>query len=201
MYRTCRNCTHHGKNCLLYVMSLSTPEMLAWCKNMKKVLHLTNAQIAEKSNTPKGTVDRLFAVDSDYTDVRFSTIRPIIVVLSGCTSVDLTCEAVPDDEQTAEKIKRLEEENANLHSYMLTAENEHRHDLEANRTDHQTEVDYLKNQLMYRGKIIKTLSIALSITLILIIIALIVDILNHDIGFFWFDSMLDSIFTERSVII
>ena len=201
MYRTCRNCTHHGKNCLLHVMSLSTPEMLAWCKNMKKVLHLTNAQIAEKSNTPKGTVDRLFAADSDYTDVRFSTIRPIIVVLSGCTAVDLTCESVPDDDQTVEKIKRLEEENEKLHDYMMSIENEHRHDLEANRTDHQTEISYLKNQLMYRGKIIKALSIALSVTLILIIIALVIDVLNRDIGFLWIDAIMDNILLERSALI
>ena len=53
-------------------------------------MHLSNGEISERSNVPKGTVDRIFS--SDMSDCRLSTILPIICVLSGCKENDLSCE-------------------------------------------------------------------------------------------------------------
>ena len=69
-------------------------ELLIWCKARKKSLGLSNADIAAATNVPKGTVDRLLS--SSGSDVRFSTIQPIIRLLSGCTDAEFDCSPLPE---------------------------------------------------------------------------------------------------------
>ena len=90
MLEKCKTCTHSGRDCFPYIASLPSHELIAWCKIRKDAMRLSNGEISERSNVPKGTVDRIFS--SDMSDCRLSTILPIICVLSGCTEKDLTCE-------------------------------------------------------------------------------------------------------------
>ena len=88
MFDKCQTCAHSGKDCIPHLMALAATDLLAWCKERKKKLDLSNAEIAEKSNVPKGTIDRLFGKE-EFTEFRFSTIQPVIRVLTGCRLEDL----------------------------------------------------------------------------------------------------------------
>lgn len=94
MLEKCKTCTHSGRDCFQYIASLPSHELIAWCKIRKEAMRLSNGEISERSNVPKGTVDRIFS--SDMSDCRLSTILPIICVLSGCTEKDLSCEQRDD---------------------------------------------------------------------------------------------------------
>ena len=89
MYSKCLNCQNPGRECLKRLLTMTGDELLIWCKARKKSLGLSNADIASATNVPKGTVDRLLS--SSGSDVRFSTIQPIIRLLSGCTDEEFDC--------------------------------------------------------------------------------------------------------------
>ena len=94
MYSKCLNCQNPGRECLKRLLTMTGDELLIWCKARKKSLGLSNADIAAATNVPKGTVDRLLS--SSGSDVRFSTIQPIIRLLSGCTDAEFDCSPPPE---------------------------------------------------------------------------------------------------------
>ena len=118
MHKKCFNCSHPGKDCIPYLMTMPGADLLAWCKGRKDMLRLSNAEIAARSNVPKGTIDRLFS--SDNTDFRFSTIQPIICILTGCKPEDLDCSKVKPpvdsspDPALVQRVHDLEHESRDL---------------------------------------------------------------------------------------
>lgn len=118
MREKCNNCTHPSKACISFLMTLSTREMLEWCRIWKDRLGWSNATLAAKSNVPKGTLDRVLSLtksELDKTDVKLVTVRPIICALTGCTLEELeNCEVENKAENAAlaEKNKLLTEQLA-----------------------------------------------------------------------------------------
>ena len=89
MHNDCASCTHPGIDCIPHLMTLSSADLIEWCRFRKDALRLTNGDIAGLFNVPKGTIDRIFS--SDGTDFRFSTIQPIICVLAECKPSEMEC--------------------------------------------------------------------------------------------------------------
>ena len=116
MREKCNNCAHPSKACISFLMTLSTREMLEWCRIWKDRLGWSNATLAAKSNVPKGTIDRILSLtkgELDKTDVKLITVRPIICALTGCTLEELeNCEVVNTAENAthAEKNRLLTEQ-------------------------------------------------------------------------------------------
>jgi predicted RNase H-like nuclease (RuvC/YqgF family) len=99
-------------------MTLSTREMLEWCRVWKEKLGISNATLSERSRVPKGTIDRILSIskgEADTTDVKLVTIRPIICTLVGCTIEELeNCEKENKADFVAltEKCARMSEQLA-----------------------------------------------------------------------------------------
>lgn len=116
MREKCNNCAHPSKACISYLMTLSTREMLEWCRIWKDKLRMSNATLAAKSGVPKGTIDRILSRakdEFDTTDVKLVTVRPIICALTGCTLEELeTCDIgnKVDVAALTEKCLRLSEQ-------------------------------------------------------------------------------------------
>lgn len=116
MKEKCNNCVRPSKACIPYLMTLSTREMLEWCRFWKERLGWSNATLAAKSNVPKGTIDRVLSLtkgELDKTDVKLVTVRPIICALVGCTLEELeSCEIEnkADNAALAEKNALLSEQ-------------------------------------------------------------------------------------------
>jgi len=188
MPERCLNCRHSGKDCIPHLMALAATDLLTWCKDRKKQLGLSNADIAEKSNVPKGTIDRIFGKEV-YTEFRFTTIQPIIRVLTGCKMEDLDCaehETVDQKllntiEKQEEHIKALEKENA----YLLKQEERYIEEYKALQRQAAENMAGMRQLCRVRLKAIIALSVLLAIALGVIITALIVDRTNPDKGFFW----------------
>lgn len=177
MYEKCIKCPKVGVSCEgPHFFTMSAEELLEWCKERKKFLKLSNEKLSELtyiqkgnmlSGVPKGTIDRLFS--GEHLDFKYETMRPIIRVLAGGEWVEAPCPEEPNS-FADENISRLEEENARLKE-RLTEEHEN--------------MAFFKEQFSFRGKAIVTLTAFLGISVLLIIAALIIDLLSHDLGFFW----------------
>lgn len=183
MFEKCLYCDHSGKDCIQYVMSLQLHDIITWCKERKDKIGITNAKISELTGIPKGTIDRMFSESEKLTDFRFSTVQPVVMALTGAADGDADCESHTVDIEAKRRIERLEHDNARLTQHM-----------EEMKANHQTETDFLKQQLEHeqatsesRKKAFYVVAIALGVTLSVIILALIVDRLNPNIGFFWLD--------------
>ncbi|MBQ0018277.1 MAG: hypothetical protein KBS63_03565 [Clostridiales bacterium] len=63
------------------VMTLNPSELISWCKLRKEAMHLSNAMLADITNVPVGTIDRILS--GNYTEFRYSSIQPLLSVLIG----------------------------------------------------------------------------------------------------------------------
>lgn len=182
MLKKCKNCTHPGRDCFPFIASISSHELIAWCKIRKDAMRLSNGEISERSNVPKGTVDRIFS--SDMADCRLSTILPIICVLSGCRIDELACTHDRHAEMS------MQEKNAHLSDTIARLEAENKRQQETIDSLRVT-VSEMKGMARRRMRIISVLAIGLAATLLLIIAALVVDKLNSDVGFIWIQKLFE----------
>lgn len=188
MYTECINCPKLGDSCDgPNFMGMTASQLLAWCKERKNYLHLTNAKLAEMSGMAKGTIDRLLA--GEQADFRYESIRPMIKALVGGRFEGNPC---PDPDAHTDE-KKIESQQEIIHR--LEAENERlRLDAAEAKEDYKQRIEYFKQQMKYKQAAIAVLSIFLAICVSVIVAALVIDRLNSDIGFFWIEKM----FTDRT---
>lgn len=159
MFEKCIKCEHLGKNCIPNLCVLPLEDVNKWAIKLKAYRGITNAELSERSGVPKGTIDMHFSKKKrHYPDVNYSTFAPILCALIG--SQGMKC---PKDklDGNVEDVDHVIKES-------------------------RKKIDYLKRIAELRLKAIIVLSFALGITLITIIIALLVDKFDPDLGFFWF---------------
>ena len=184
MYNECVICPKLGLSCDgPNFVAMSAQELLSWCKQRKKHLDLSNADLAEQSGIPKGTVDRLLA--GEHLDFRYETVRPLIRALVGSEWSGSPCpepQAI-DNTELIEKVERLTRNNKLLQEH-----------IDRDNAQHQQQLEFLREQIRHEQatsdgykRTVIGLSITLGISLLVIIAALIVDRLNNDIGFFWLE--------------
>lgn len=61
------------------ILTLNPAELIEWCKTRRKQLNISKAKLAELSNVPESTIDRIFSGKNP--EFRYSTVQPIIAVL------------------------------------------------------------------------------------------------------------------------
>ena len=156
MFKKCKSCDHAGKDCVPYLVSLSSANLIEWCRERKQFLHISNAQISEGTNVPKGTIDRLFSPGN--TDFRYSTMQPIVFFLAGIKPEELNCEALHEaEERNGETVELLKDQ-----------------------VKHEQELAHT------RMHIIQILAIALAVSAFVIILALVTDFIDPNLGYLWY---------------
>ncbi len=175
-------------------MSLTSDQLIEWCivryDRLKISRGLTHQALADAANMPKGTVDRLLA--GNYRDFKYSTIQPLI---SAMLRQD---EPVPDivpQEDAVEEAQELlvgyqmtlrekNEQIPQLLDHIVRMENTHSKTISELREDSQRKVDYLKQQITRKDKIITVLALSLAIVVLLVITILIYDKQHPSVGWF-----------------
>ena len=66
---------------LSQIMTLSSHDLIHWCRERKKALELSNAKLSELTGVPIGTIDRIMS--GNYSEYKYSSIQPLIAVLIG----------------------------------------------------------------------------------------------------------------------
>jgi len=192
MYTECLTCPKIGKTCDgPNFFAMSTPELLAWCKARKKEIKASNAQLAEMSGMPKGTIDRLFA--GEHVDFRYETIRPLLKALTGGTWSGNPCAAPEEDEVLQKKIQELEAE--------ITKRDESIQQYKKNYDDlttlvantnkrHEEQLHFLRGEIKRKNKFVTFLAILAVVALLYIIVTLAIDLTDPSRGIFWLEGLL-----------
>ena len=198
-------------------LAMELPRISEWCRLRKNYLHnidpkWTNAYIAEQAAMSKVSVDRFLSGNVD--DLKMSTIARILKVLVNGTWGQYPCDMpgnekeYVDNPDLLERLNKAETECEQLRSTLNSMTAEHKTELAAAHLQEEHRIDYLKEQIKFKedqmiqkdkllqerydflkrkDRIIRNLVIALSIAVSIIILALVIDKLNSDIGFFWID--------------
>ena len=61
------------------IITLNPSELIKWCRQRKKAKGISNADIAEKTGVPMGTLDRVLS--GNYLEFKYSSIQPILTFL------------------------------------------------------------------------------------------------------------------------
>ena len=153
MFEKCIKCERLGESCVPNLMILSFSNLLQWCVKRQKHLEWTNQTLAEKSQVPIGTINRIKA--GEYLDCKYSTIKNILIALIGGTTDEFACtEQVEKElrqmeqlEQHAAKLSVTEAENEMLKARLSQIDEQHRKDIRIIKEEYQEQIVFLKEQL------------------------------------------------------
>ena len=153
MFEKCITCSRIGESCVPNLMILSFADLMQWCVKRQKHLGWTNNVLAEKSNVPVGTINRIKA--GEYADCKYSTIHNILIALIGGTTNEFPCTNLVEKEmrqmeqlaQQAARLTEVEAENAQLKEQISHMDELHRQDIRAVKEEYQEQIIFLKEQL------------------------------------------------------
>ena len=153
MFDKCIKCNRMGESCVPNLMLLPFADLMQWCGKRQKHLEWSNQTLADKSNVPIGTINRIKA--GEYLDCKYSTIKNVLIALIGGTSDEFSC-----TEQVARELKQIEElenqsaklsvaeaEIEKLKNILTGIDEQHRKDIRAIREEYQEQIAFLKEQL------------------------------------------------------
>ena len=153
MFDKCIKCNRMGESCVPNLMLLPFSDLMQWCIKRQKFLEWTNQTLADKSNVPIGTINRIKA--GEYQDCKYSTIKHIVIALIGGTTDEFACtEQVEKELQNIEQLERqaaklsfTEAENERLKNRLNEIDELHRKDIRAISEEYQEQIAFLKEQL------------------------------------------------------
>lgn len=153
MFDKCIKCNRMGESCVPNLMLLPFSDLMQWCSKRQKYLEWTNHTLAEKSNIPIGTINRIKA--GEYLDCKYSTIQHILIALIGGTTDEFACtEQVEKElrqmeqlEQNTAKLSVVEIENEMLKERLSKIDELHRKDIRVIKEEYQEQITFLKEQL------------------------------------------------------
>ena len=211
-YNMCIDCIHIGKDCDgANFLAMDTDRWCEWCHLRKEYLGWTNAHVAELSGIAKVSVDRIMA--GNVKDLRISTMQAVTKALVNGSWGQYPC-AMASDQETVyvdnpdlvDKLNKADAECKRLQAVLDRINDERKADVAAAHLDDKVKIDFLKEQLHFqeaqltnkdrllneryeflkrKDRTIAILSILLVIAVLTIIIALVVDRTNPDLGYFW----------------
>lgn len=196
-YNRCVTCPNLGVRCDGPNPLALTPERrIEWAKLRKDYKGFTNAYIAEKAGLAELTVTRFFA--GTMKDMRVSTLEAIYRVLVDGTWGQYPCPldfSNEDDDTDCVSCKKLQDAIAaerqkidHLKKQVAFAESQML-EKDAQIRSKDERLQERANFIYRKDRVITILSVLLSISVLLIIAALLIDISNPNIGFFWVERM------------
>ena len=153
MFDKCIKCAKIGESCVPNLMLLPFSDLMQWCAKRQKNLGWTNQTLADKSNVPIGTINRIKA--GEYHDCKYSTIKNILIALIGGTTDEFACTAQVENElrqmelleQQAAKLSVVEAENERLKARLSEIDEQHRKDIRIIKEEYTDQIAFLKEQL------------------------------------------------------
>lgn len=207
-YKDCLDCNQLGTNCDgPDLLLLNAIELGEWLNELRmRRPGMTYDKTAAETGVSKTAVYNFLT--GAHADCRLETVRPIAKLLIGGDCDDNPCGNVTNSEKAAyeEKIRQLEEGitwrddkikhlTGNYESMTTLITNTNRRNAE--------QVQFLQEQIRNRNRTVGFMSLPLTICVLLIMVALVVDSQNGDIGFFWLSGALqgEAVFVFVSIVV
>ena len=186
-YNRCIDCRFIGKRCDgPDFLAMSIPRLCEWARLRKAYLtsqdrKWTNNYIAEQAEISRATADRFFAGDID--DLKFTTASRILKVLVNGTWGQYPCAMVADNisENDCEHFKELLASERQKTDYL-------KKQVEFKEQQMIAKDEQLKERKRFielKDKTIQILAALLGVCVVVIIGALVIDLVNPNIGYFW----------------
>ena len=182
MYEKCISCQRLGRDCIpnFYIMPLN--DMRHFAKRRMTALGWKNADLADESGVKEGTIKN--TLSQKDRDVYYSTFAPMFCALIGCDNEEPPCpEAAVEESKHLETIARLEKEKQELEQRLEEAKN-----------DAEKRVNFMKDELRKvratsddRKKWRNIFCIVAFVAIAIIFLAIVADVLDKGIGFFWLE--------------
>lgn len=155
MYEKCIGCERLGKDCYPNLYVMNIEEIREWALALKKHRGLTNAELSDMSGVPKGTIDHAFS--NRAREVNYSTFAPLLCTLIGAEKKEMPCSRQLENEEVS--AVRIAEYEARIA-----------------RTD---------ALLAWRKRVIVFLIVICCILIGFILVGIVVDFMDANIGYFW----------------
>lgn len=194
-YNRCIKCERLGTQCDgPNFIAMAPDQIVEWIRIRKEWLGWTNSMLAEHSDTPKGTIDRILA--GGHADFKVSTIAPIIKALVGGSFGKSPCPdqepASPDIKSLMESLAAKDKEIERLKCAASAMEERHVKELAHAEECYEREgkylmslIDDLRSQVADYKRLVRKIASAAAILALVIIIALIIDRSDPSVGFIW----------------
>lgn len=197
-YNQCIDCSYIGKHCDgPNFLAMSTERWCEWCHLRKEYLGWTNSKIADISGISKISVDRIMS--GNVKDLRNTTMQAVTKALVNGSWGQYPCAMAELSEK--EQNPAIVEQCKQLQAAMDKMTAEHKAEVDTVRAAYHRQIEFTREQMAAKDQLLKErlgfirrkdriitiLSFALTITVLVIIAALIIDSLNPNIGFFWLD--------------
>ena len=155
MFEKCIECKRIGESCVPNFMLLPFTGLIQWCNKRQKYLGWTNQILADRSNVPVGTINRIKA--GEYMDCKYSTIKNILIALIGGTTDEFSCtEQVERELRQMEQLAKqtaalsaVESENERLKSRLNQIDEIYCKEMQDVRADYQKQIDFLTKQIAF----------------------------------------------------
>lgn len=202
-YEKCLTCDQLGKACDgPNLLLMDAVELGHWCDELrKKRPGATYDKTAAETKVSKTAVYNFLT--GAHPDCRLETARPVARFLIGGSCEGNPCGNVTNSEKAAyearirqlenelcrredkiqhldDKIKQLQQSNASMET-LITNTN----------ARYTKDKDFLRGQITSRNKNIAVLGTLLGVCVLVIIGALVIDMINPDVGFFWLRGLFD----------
>ena len=195
-YNICVSCAHIGKKCDgPNFLAMSIERWCEWCRLRKDYLDITSAELSTMAGVAKISVDRVMS--GNIKDLRISTMQSITKALVNGTWGQYPCalSMVENDPETIARAEKAEAECERLRAELTAAHN-----------SDQSKINHLREQIKFdeeqvhekdkllaeryefikrKDRVITMLAGALTVAILVIITALIIDVINPSVGFFW----------------
>lgn len=158
MFEKCIECKRIGESCVPNFMLLPFTGLIQWCNKRQKFLGWTNQVLADRSNVPVGTINRIKA--GEYMDCKYSTIKNILIALIGGTTDEFSCTEQVERElrqmeqltQQAEALSAVESENDRLKARLNQIDEQYSKEMQAVRADYQRQIEFLQKQIDFEER-------------------------------------------------
>lgn len=187
-YDLCLSCPFFGESCDgPNVLAMEYPRWVEWANTRARQLGLTRADIAERSNLPKGTVDS--ALSGRNKDIRSATMRDITEVLIGGCWGQYPChlaamlmrgeleDTAQEDEstlplrETERRLQAVEAERDDLLRKLADSDNRTQAQLDKFEAEAQKKIEWLKGNIAEQRKV-KVIYGAILVALVAFMVAL-----------------------------
>lgn len=178
-YNKCVICDDVGETCAaLNMLCLGVPRICELVILRQDYVNMTNERLAEKANISLQTLARIKGAaknkDDDPIDFKVSCLQRVVRVLFG-TDTPPQC---PATRHSNEQVQEWKDECRRLNAVIERKEKDHAEAMERA----QKEAD---RKLGVLARALKVVSIVAASVILLMIAALVIDLMKHDVGFFW----------------
>lgn len=178
-YNKCIICDRLGESCDgPNLLILDVQKISEWVNIRQEYLRITNEKLAEMAQVSVNTVCRIKAAENNPDgEFKLTYLQRVVRVLIGGKLGTHPC-PMEDRTQDTQLVQELKDECKRLNAVIERKEKEHAEAIEKIERE-------ANRKTIIVARALKIVSIFAAVLILFMVAALVCDMMNHDLGFFW----------------